>query len=68
MIQKGANAVENRQEALKLAIDVLKSQPNLLLPTFNGTQLAERICSMAEAFIPYIIDGKVPVYREAQVQ
>ncbi|MPL66013.1 hypothetical protein SDC9_11681 [bioreactor metagenome] len=68
MIKKGEDAVYNRQEAVKLALEVLNAQPGLLLPALDGVQIAERICSMAETFIPYITEGKLPVYQDLPVQ
>ena len=58
MISKALTDEENRQEAIKFTLEVLKAQPTLL-PHTNGGTTARIVIDMADSFITYIT-GKAP--------
>jgi hypothetical protein len=58
MISKRLSDSDNREEALKFALEVLKTQP-ALLPHATGSTIASVVTEMADTFFTYIT-GKAP--------
>ncbi len=60
MIHKGDNAETNRGEGIKLAIEILKTQPELLFHSLDGKTIASCVISLSESLIEYVTEGKSP--------
>jgi 23S rRNA U2552 (ribose-2'-O)-methylase RlmE/FtsJ len=54
MISNGMNDMVKREEALKIAIDVVKAQPGFLSRNVDGEVIGKNILEMADLFLKYV--------------
>jgi hypothetical protein len=58
MIQKGENAEQNRRSGISLTIEILKTQPELLIHALDGKVIAKVVTEMSDSLIAYVLEGK----------
>mgnify|MGYP001261785843 CR=1 FL=1 len=54
MISSGINEMVKREEALRIAIEVVKAQPGFLSRNVDGEFIGKNILEMADLFLKYV--------------